>query len=130
MHPYYDDFDDEVWLVAIVSEINPLAVTYDVVEPAGWSPTKCARARRHFKELELSDLYISKAGTELSENKHRYVDMHANHDGAQRVRDHLEEELYYLRLLPFTNDWKTALYRALSSSEWFCDRGCLLVGEP
>ncbi len=128
IHPYYDDFDDEVWLAAFVSEIEPIAITYDVIEPAGWGAIKIARARKHFVTHELSDLFISRAGTELSEDKHRYLEMYEQ-SGPQRVRDYLKEKLYYAELLPYQNDWKTALYRALSHSDWFCEGGCLLMGD-
>jgi len=127
IHPYFDDFDDEIWLAALLVEIKPVAVTYRVVEPVAWSTTKRSRAASHFEKLELAEIYIYRAGNELSELKDMFRDIHER-SGAAGVRERLEEDLYYAQKLPHKNDWKTALYRELAASRWFWEEGCLAIG--
>ena len=64
-HPYYDTFDDGVWLQAELLNSNPLGVLYCVQQPIGWDETKVERARKHFEVLELAALYSDHAASEL-----------------------------------------------------------------
>lgn len=127
IHPYYDDFDDEIWLVATITETNPVGVVFTVDEVVNWDQQRNVRVRNHFSELELAELFTAQAGTELSGDKQRYIDLYAQ-VGPAGVLEFVSDELHYAETRPFMNDWKTALYRALSKSEWFLEEGCLLIG--
>ncbi|MGB7203827.1 MAG: hypothetical protein WBD16_16390 [Pyrinomonadaceae bacterium] len=123
IHPYYDDFQSHTWLCATVIEKVPPSVTYEVVNLEHWDDQNMMRARTHFTKHGLAALFTSNAGNELSENKKRFQDLYQK-CGPKGVRDHLVSELKYL---PLKNDWKTALYKALSESDWFCHEDCLLI---
>jgi hypothetical protein len=120
IHPYYDDFQSHIWLCATIIENVPPGVTYEVVNLENWDDPNIARARTHFTKHDLATLFTSNAGNELSQNKEQFQDLFAK-CGPNGVRDYLVNELKYCTR---KNDWKTALYKALSENDWFCNTGC------
>lgn len=121
LHPYFDNFDGEIWLAAEVAETTPVAFRFFSSPPPQWQPPIPARLNAHLKEHNLYALFTSNAGSRLVEIRERLVGL-SGKGGPQSVRDYLLEELRSFehdRL----NSWLTAMYRAAASSQWFCDGG-------
>lgn len=121
LHPYFDDVEDDPWLVAEVLVVAPAALRFAVDPPEHWSPVLAARVRRHFRMLNLPYLYGAQAATEIS-NIRRYLTTLFARAGIDAVRTHLSETAESCtdhRL----NSWQTATYKALAGSEWYCGGG-------
>lgn len=120
-HPYYDDFDDGIWLIAFVMKTNPVSVFFEVSSPASWNAIKSARARHHFKLMQLSELYSTHAASDLAGNKW-LMEKLLDSGGIESVRGHIAESAEsWKRIQP--NSWQAALYTALSADDWFCSGG-------
>jgi hypothetical protein len=121
IHPYYDDFESEVWLHAEVVQSAPAAFRYFVKPPVAWVGIIEQRLNFHLVTFNLLFLYSTNAGSELSGIRAR-LDRLLKAGGSQAVRGHLMEEAES-REDEFKNSWKAAMYRAAASSDWFCNGG-------
>jgi 5-methylcytosine-specific restriction endonuclease McrA len=121
LHPYYDDVENDRWLEATVVESRPAALTFEVRPPATWGNTKSLRATNHFAVFKLGPLYSSQAAAELSNIRHFLRVVHCQ-AGPEGVRNHLAEMSTSCEEANL-NSWQTATYRALSSSQWYCEGG-------
>jgi hypothetical protein len=121
LHPYYDDIDDEIWLVARVLETRPAAVRFRVVTPARWDAVLAARVENHFRTLGLAALYASEAAEELVNIRHQLIEMH-DVAGMEQVREELQNRAASCSL-GRRNGWRAATYSAWAGSEWFCKGG-------
>ena len=121
LHPYFDDIDNDRWLVAEVIQEQPAALRFFVEGPDHWNDVLQARVEGHFRTFDLGTLYSSEAADELECIRHQLRSMY-NAGGIELVRTELRdraESCQYAR----RNGWRTATYRALADSEWFCDGG-------
>lgn len=121
LHPYFDDFDQDVWLAAEVIVGSPAAFRYRASPPASWTQDQKARVASHLKELKLGTLFGSNAGSRLAEIRGRLGKLH-DAGGADQVRAHLSEELDSIEE-DQKNSWVAAMYRGAIASDWFCDGG-------
>lgn len=64
IHPYYDDFTDEVRISAEAVEEEPVTFKLFVSYPEEWTTVKFERAKNHFKDFELNSIYKSHASEE------------------------------------------------------------------
>lgn len=126
-HPYYDNFDNGVWVKANLVDSDPLGVLYAVEQPQVWSSEKFARACYHFEMLELGALYSDHAVSELGEIKRRLRSLYEA-GGAGAVRDDLEFSASSITGA-HVNSWRGALYTAASAADWFCDGGFEAIAE-
>jgi hypothetical protein len=126
LHPYFDDVDDEVWLVAEVVAGVPAGFRYFACPPDHWAPSDKARVATHLKELNLPLLFSSNAGSRLTEIRVRLAKLLQKEGGAGAVREHLIEELSSIEE-DQKNSWSAAMYRAAAASDWFCNGGFLGV---
>jgi len=121
IHPYFDNIDDEVWLIANLQESTPPALVFDVASPATWDDVKRDRVLNHFRALGLGLLYSTYAAVELVNIRH-YLIRIGSHQGANGVRDYLTEQAES-RSAAAKNSWEFATYEAVRKSEWFCQGG-------
>jgi hypothetical protein len=121
LHPYYDDMDSDIWLMATVVETSPAAFQFDARPPATWTAVNNDRVKEHLKKLQLPKLFASNAGSLLGEIRGRLENLHSK-GGKDEVRRYLKEELRSFEQKQ-KNSWKTAMYRAAIASDWFCDGG-------
>lgn len=121
LHPYFDNVDDGAWLYAEVLEVSPAALRYFVKPPIVWPPIKQERIRHHFAVFGLGALYASHAAAELANIRYGLQRM-SEHGTAQDVRDELQLRFESCRDA-HPNSWQTAMYRALATSDWFCEGG-------
>jgi HNH endonuclease len=120
-HPYFDDFGREPWLHAELLESSPPVLRFFVRPPSSWPALWGARARHHFKFFELAELYTAQAAQELVDIRYQLTKLRER-AGAKAVHGHLKETADSLeRSNP--NSWKTAMYKALGASYWFCTEG-------
>ena len=117
IHPYYDDFDDEVWIKANIIEEFPLGFTFMVNKPESWDDIKFQRAKKHFDTFNLNSLYKSHAAdifapykVQLKRLYMRRGDIAIKEDLVDRVESYKEIRL---------NSLEVAMYTALLGSRWF-----------
>ncbi len=121
LHPYFDDIDGDRWLVAEVINTQPAALRFSVQAPALWSNVLRSRVEWHFRTLGLGRLYSSEAADELLNIRHQLRNLHHS-GGAALVQIELRERAESCQQVR-RNGWRTATYRALADSDWFCDGG-------
>lgn len=118
-HPYYDEFDDEIWLKLNVWLNNEILFEYYVQKPKSWTNEKYIRAKNHFEKLELNNLYISHAAEEFSESQYSLKRIYKT-GGKDLVRVELLERIKEHRS-NMKNTWRAALYEGLLNSKDFFD---------
>jgi hypothetical protein len=121
LHPYFENISNERWLWAQVNEIAPCSVSFFPVAPAGWSPVLANRLAGQFHLFGLAALYGSQAARELSDIREGLA-RHYAAGGLAAVRSELTHQ-WHSRIHNQLNSWKTALYEALSISDWYCAGG-------
>ena len=121
LHPYFDDVDQDPWLKAEVVQGPPPALVFFADPPQHWATDLAARVRHHFKAFGLADLYGSQAAAELAEIAYELAQVHEA-GGEQAVKEHLELAAKS-RGKVNRNHWRTAAYRALVGSSWYCSGG-------
>lgn len=125
LHPYFDDVDDSVWLVATVQESNPPVVVFKADPPATWDDVKIERVSTHFRTFDLGKLYSTHAAEELINIRYSLLRI-AERGGPDDIRAYLREKAESCRDAA-KNSWQTAMYEALVKSEWFCKEGYNLI---
>ncbi|WP_155773075.1 HNH endonuclease [Rhodococcus opacus] len=121
LHPYFDDVDRDVWLVADILESIPTGATFNVAAPGHWSPVLAERVRHHFDELGLANLYTAQAGSEIRALEPVMERAHGR-NGSVGVREELVDHREGRRRL-HNNSWQGALFDALILSDWYCSGG-------
>ncbi len=121
LHPYFDDVSDQTWLRARVIEADVCAVTFRVKHRDEWCDEKNARLKAQFKTLGLNRLYSNQAAREMSGIRESLI-RKFEAGGEDVVRRELTDQ-WRSRQADRRNSWQTALYRALSRSDWYCERG-------
>ena len=127
LHPYFDDFDDEVWLMASVKNTCPLTICYFTQKPLSWDDVKYKRIAYHFTKLRLNELYSSNAARELF-NRKTTIQKIIDASGVNGLVDFLCQEGIERRESE-KNSWQAALYEALSKSTFFCQNAIDLMQE-
>lgn len=125
LHPYYDDFTKEQWLYADIIKSSPPALLFVARPPAEWDTVRKARVNNHLRIFQLGKLYAANAADELLNIRASLVAAH-NRGGAAEVKVFLQDAAGS-RTAIHVNSWQTAMYQALSLSDWFCDTGYGLI---
>lgn len=120
-HPYFEDITQDEWLAAKVVEATPCAVVFSPRPPGAWPKLKRDRLAAQFEFFRLRELYTAQAAVELSEIRAALRSHHAE-GGAVAVNRELDMQ-YNSRRAHRINSWRTALYKSLSESAWYCDGG-------
>jgi hypothetical protein len=121
IHPYFDDIEDDHWLTATVVEEQPAALLFDVAPPTHWPDVLAARVRKHFSTFRLQYLYGVNAAREMSQQRGLLKKLHAG-AGAADVRAYLQDQAESCAQIG-TNLWRTAAFRSLGQSDWYCEGG-------
>lgn len=119
IHPYFDDIENEPWLYAKIIQEDEIAIIYEVRKPDSWTIIMHNRVKNHFKMFKLNALYSAHSAEEIR-NTHGMLANIYKKTGSTGVSEMLKE-LYESSKQVNLNSWKTAMYRALSESQWFCD---------
>lgn len=123
LHPYFDHqhFVTEQWLFSKVVQTYPASIQFYAEPPQHWDAISNERVKSHFEDYNLATRYSIEVTTELAilkETLSQYMSL----AGAELVKQHLNIVANSHQRL-HQNSWHTALYQALSNSEWFCAGG-------
>lgn len=121
LHPYFDDIDQEEWLVANIAP-GPMPVfLFDIDHGCGLSPIELTRLGVQFEGLDLGELYTTVSNEELSSI--RLILRSLLHDvGPNGVEEYLHDHAVSNEAHQ-RNSWKTAMYRAAWQDAWFVNGG-------
>lgn len=118
-HPYYDDFDDTIWLKAKLIENEPISFQFHADPPASLSSEKRQRIINNFLALKLNDIYKVHAPELYSTCFHRIkklFDKGGKKLAIERLIENIEDEHSNSN-----NSWKAAMYQAMIDSDWYWD---------
>lgn len=121
LHPYFDNFEDKMWLLAEVVETKPACIKFYASQPNGMSDDEFERVKHHIKLLKLHSLYASNSAQELMNINYYITELH-NSGGTKEVKNHLEKCFQSCKRVHL-NSWETAFYYALSNSIWYYSGG-------
>lgn len=124
-HPYFDNLGNETWLNATIGQTKPPSISFSVIPPDNWDTVKQERLRFHFAIYGLAELYGAQAAAELVDIRFGLLRI-GESMGSQGVREHLTSAANS-RTNADPNSWKSAMFRALSESKWFCEIGYLQI---
>lgn len=118
-HPYYDDFDDYVWLKAKLVEEEPISFQFYADPPITLSSEQISRIKYCFSEdgLGLNRIYISHAPGLYRTCFHRIKILFEKGGKAlavERLQENIEDEQ-----ANSYNSWKAAMYQAMIDCEWY-----------
>lgn len=117
-HPYFDDMNASVWLVATVVEVDPVRFEF-AVDCNAEDRVFASRAQFHFGRLNLKVLYETQSATEVSSLAAALTRIHSA-AGAIGVKRELTVRAEDNAALS-ANSWRAAMYRGASNSDWFCE---------
>ncbi|RHA81562.1 hypothetical protein DW918_02485 [Eubacterium ventriosum] len=120
IHPYYDDFNDEVWLKVKIVFDEEIIFSFYVEKPNTWEQEKYERAKNHLKKLQLNKLYVAHCGEEFSEYGYTAKGLYKR-GGEELVREDLICRIEERRRVT-KNNWRAALYEGLLESQDFFDK--------
>lgn len=122
IHPYYDHgLFDEQWLFATVNKTKPASLMFYINPPANWECNNISRVHSHFKKFELARRFSVQVANEISTLRYE-LDYDFEFSQEKGVRQALEKK-YFACEKVYRNWWKTAMYQALASSDWYCQGG-------
>lgn len=120
IHPYYDDFDDEIWLKVKILFNEEIVFKFYVEKPNNWSNEKYERAKYHLSKLKLNELYISHCGEEFTEYEDSARRLYSK-GGVELVKSDLQDRIRERRSVT-KNNWRAALYEGLLECGDFFDK--------
>lgn len=121
LHPYYDNIEGSQWICAKVLRTSPVSFHFYVEPPDDAAHLQTERVKHHFQLYDLNTLYRSEAATEISDIAYQ-MKMLLEKAGPLAVRQDLlerAESCFNNR----KNSWKTAMYQALATDDWYCSEG-------
>ena len=117
IHPYYDDFTDEVWIKAKMIEEDPITFEFYVKKPKNWDDLKYKRACYHFEKFGLNKLYKPYACEMFTGCLPRLRRL-LKKSGRIAVEEHIKECIDEAREVRL-NTWQAAVYESILECEWF-----------
>ncbi|WP_426484623.1 HNH endonuclease [Flavobacterium sp. 2] len=122
LHPYFDNIENEKWLIAEVNKTDPLSLKFGVSAHPRWSALLSARVVSHLHCFDLKKLYASQAARRLSGMKYNLERIFSTPAGTAGVKKYLADEADSYEHVNL-NSWESAMYRALAEDDWFCSGG-------
>lgn len=117
IHPYYDDFDDEVWIKTNLIEEFPIGFNFMVYKPDSWTEEKFKRAKNHFKIFKLNRLYSAHASEIFAPYKIQLKRLYGRR-GDIAIKEDLEDRIESNKEIRL-NSWEASMYTVLLNSKWF-----------
>lgn len=115
IHPYYDDFTKTQWLFAKVNW-SALAMEFFVDTKNINNDLDKKKIEGHFSVYKLAKRYAVEAASELS-------DLRIEFENKNLIKIDIEQELCIKFKSKPINNWKTAMYQALSKDQCYCSGG-------
>ena len=118
-HPYYDNFDDCVWLKAKLIEMEPVSFQFYADPPIDISEEKRQRISHSFSEQGfcLNNIYKLHAAEEYCSRETRLKECFQK--GKKELAVEVLQDLIKDEKSISLNSWKTALYQSIIDSEWY-----------
>ncbi len=118
-HPYYDDFDDCIWLKAKMIEHQEISFQFYADPPENVEPAKAERIKRSFSDdgFGLNNIYKANAPAPYLAcfNRIKILYDKGGKDAAiERLSENVEDE----RSVNI-NSWKAAMYQAMIDCDWY-----------
>lgn len=117
IHPYYDDFNDEVWIKAKLVEEIPISFEFYTKKPKKWDNIKYSRAKTHFEKFGLNKLYKPYASemfigvfSRLKRLYDKTDEQETKDEVIESIRDEQKHGL---------NSWQSVMYSSIYESDWF-----------
>lgn len=120
-HPYFDNVDNEPWIVAELMKTEPLSFQYRVERLPHWNDNKYNRSMNHFNAYNINELFSNEANRELRARQLQLKGL-LNRNKTELVQ-HLDETYQSCFNGAGILDWQTIMYKCLLSDNWFLD-GC------
>jgi 5-methylcytosine-specific restriction endonuclease McrA len=119
-HPYFEDsrIETDTWLYATVNETSPATAAFSVIVPANWPADLARRVVKYVGDLKLPQRFSIEASSELAS----LSDYLGLLEVSQQIGSYLESFAQIERSIR-RNSWKSALYEALSESNWYREGG-------
>lgn len=119
IHPYFDDFDDEVWMYATINKQagKPFGFEFEVRKPDSWDDQKFIRAQNHLKVYKLYDLYRVLSATEINTVLLRIQKLYRRVRDIDFLRDTIKDECDIEREQR-KNSWQAAMYQCIYEDTW------------
>lgn len=122
IHPYYDHaLFEEQWLFAFVNNTIPASLTFFTRPPVHWQQVNRDRVKSHFKDFKLARRFSVQVATEISILKYELAYDFDISQGAGVKQALMNKQSASSKV--YINWWKTAMYQALASSDWYCSGG-------
>ncbi|WP_234121786.1 HNH endonuclease [Clostridium hydrogenum] len=120
-HPYYDDFDDSVWLKAKLIENEDVSFQFYADPPSSIDAYKAERIKQSFSidGFGLNNIYKVHAPEVYQSCFHRIkilFDKGGKSLAVNRLIEYIEDEQSIN-----INSWKAAMYQAMINSDWYWD---------
>lgn len=115
-HPHFESpaIHTDTWLHALVTEGTPPIISFFAAPPEHWSEGLRQRAKNHFDSFNLEKRYGIQAASEITS----IIDYLSELNTVDSKREHLER-MARTEANTRTNSWRAAMYKALSTSNWF-----------
>lgn len=118
-HPYYDNFDDSIWLKSKLIENEVISFQFYADPPSCIATDKADRIRKSFSTggFGLNDVYKIHASEVYQACSHRIKILFGKGGkdlAVARLLEYIEDEKSIN-----DNSWKAALYRAMIDSDWY-----------
>ena len=97
-------------------------MTFKVGAGASLKGVRLKRVKNQFRKLKLGVIYSGLAVNELRAIDWSLSSVHER-GGGNAVREHLKDVAKSAIESKYPVEWKVALYKGLSQSEWYCDGG-------
>lgn len=122
LHPYFDhgEFSGHQWLHAEVIQTSPATISFYVNAPDFWDTISKNRINFHFSDFRLAQRFSVEAATEIASLR-AYLILLSN-PTPELIKDHLRMKAT-AEFNTQINSWKTAMYQALHTSDWYCAEG-------
>lgn len=119
IHPYFDDFDDEVWLIATINKDagDPFGFLYTVRKPESWNDEKYQRAKFHVEKYHLDDLFSILAADDVNTKLLELKECYEISPDIENLRGIIKISLL-VEEKKNLNSRQTAMYRCLYESDW------------
>jgi ribosomal protein S27AE len=119
LHPYFDYTDSAEWLTASIHNGNNICFTFSTQKPINWNTLLYKRVENHFVKLKLGNLFAVEASDEFSSRIGALKKLYQT-AGETALREQMKDS-YESNARIYLNSWRTAMYKALWLSDWFCE---------
>lgn len=119
LHPYYDNYTNEQWLYARVLQTSPVSIQFYVNAPVNWRQLDKDMVQAHFNNYELAERFSVEASNTLADLREGFI---LHHSTSSIIQQELQKKAMGFASR-HKNSWETAMYQALSQSQWYYTGG-------